>query len=238
MSSLVIQIHTSGSNAYLVKGKTGNILVDTCRWKNPKNVLKSILLAGLNPADISLIVLTHVHYDHVAGASELKRICGAPILVSSREASFLPEGITRLPDGANPFAHWLSGLGNKYFPSIGKFPPASADILIDAKYPLDEFGINGYVLPTPGHTAGSVSVILDEGAAIVGDCCIYALEDFVLTPFANDLPQLLLTWNELLYLGCHTYWPGHGKPIPAALLKSSIPLLEKRIKKRLKLNLN
>ena len=238
MSSSVIQIRTRGSNAYLVKGKTGNILVDTCRWKNPKDVLKSIQLAGLNSSDISLIILTHVHYDHVAGVSVLKRLCNAPVLVNSAEAQLLEAGITRLPDGANSFAQFLSGLGNKYFPSIGKFTPACADILIDAKYLLAEFGIDGYVLPTPGHTAGSISVILDEGVAIVGDCCIYAIEDFVLTPFANDLPQLLLTWKQLLSLGCHTYWPGHGKPIPAALLKSSIPLLEKRIKKKLKVKIN
>jgi len=231
MSSSVVQIHTIGSNAYLVKGKGGNIIVDTCRWKDPFKVLQSIRKAGLSPAEISLILLTHVHFDHVAGAAELKRICKAPVLAHLSEADFLIEGITSLPKGANRFSQWLSGIGNKYFPNIGKFPATEADICIDKSFDLTPFGIDGYSLPTPGHTEGSISVILNNGEAIIGDCCIYAIEEFVLPPFANDLPLLLESWKILLSLDCHTFWPGHGKPIPAALLKKSIPLLEERIEK-------
>jgi glyoxylase-like metal-dependent hydrolase (beta-lactamase superfamily II) len=231
MSSSVIQIHTSGSNAYLIKGDNGNILVDTCRWKHPRKILQTIKIAGLSPEDITLIILTHIHFDHVAGTAELKSICNAPVMVHSKEAYLLEKGLTNLPAGANPFSQWLSNIGNKYFPFIGKFPPSKADILVDGKYDLIQFGIDGYVLPTPGHTEGSISLILYAGEAVVGDCCIYAIEDFVLPPFANDLPLLLKTWNNFLELGCHTFWPGHGKPIPEALIKSSIPGLEKRIQK-------
>jgi hydroxyacylglutathione hydrolase len=231
MHSSVIQIHTSGSNAYLVRGKFGNMLIDTCRWKNPRIVLQNIKNAGLSPEQINLIILTHVHFDHVAGTAELKRISKAPVLVHYMEADLLTKGITRLPAGANPFAQWLSDMGNRYIPSIGKFSPSEAEIKIDDKYELAQYGIDGYVIPTPGHTEGSISVILDNGEAIVGDCCIFAIEEFVLPPFANDLPLLLKTWQKLLTLGCHTFWPGHGKPIPAALLKKSIPGLERRIRK-------
>jgi hydroxyacylglutathione hydrolase len=229
MESSVIQIHTTGSNAYLLRGSGGNILVDTCRWKHPRKVLRSIQKAGLTPTDISLILLTHVHFDHVAGTAELKKICNAPVLVHSKEADYLKKGVTRLPAGANPFSNWLSGIGNHYFPFIGKFPPSEADILIDNRFNLTKFGVDGYAIPTPGHTEGSISVILNAGEAIIGDCCIYAIEDFVLPPFANNLPLLLETWKIFLTLDCHTFWPGHGKPIPAALLKNSISGLENRI---------
>jgi glyoxylase-like metal-dependent hydrolase (beta-lactamase superfamily II) len=231
MSSSVTQIHTHGSNAYLIKGDNGNILVDTCRWKHPRKILQAIKNAGLSPEDITFIILTHVHFDHVAGAAALKNICNAPVIVHSNEAYLLEKGITNLPAGANPFSQWLSKMGNKYFPFIGKFPPCTADILIDTRYDLTQFGIDGYVLPTPGHTEGSISLILNSGEAIVGDCCIYAIEEFVLPPFANDLPLLLKTWNNFLELGCHTFWPGHGKPIPEALIKRGIPGLEKRIQR-------
>jgi hydroxyacylglutathione hydrolase len=231
MHSSVIQIHTTGSNAYLVKSKKGNILVDTCRWKNPANILKTILGVGLRPSEINMILLTHVHFDHVAGAAALKKMCNVPVLVHVKEAGYLTNGFTNLPAGANPFSQLLSNAGNKYFPFIGKFTPCKADILIDSKYDLSEFGIEGYALPTPGHTEGSISLILNEGEAIIGDCCIYAIEKFVLPPFANDLPTLLESWKNLLTLGCHTFWPGHGKPIPAELLEYSIPLLLKRINK-------
>ncbi len=232
LSSLVIPIRTAGSNAYLVRGRDGLVLVDTCRWKNAKQVLRALHEAGYSPADIRLIVITHVHYDHVSGLSVLQKMSGAPVLVHEQEKDLLDQGITRLPAGANGFADWLSIMGNRFFPGIGKFTPSHADLVVSQRFDLAPFGVDGYVLSTPGHTAGSVSVILNEGSAIVGDCCIYAIEDFVLPPFANDLPVLLETWRKLADLNCHTYWPGHGKPIPHRLLVSSIDLLIERIRKR------
>lgn len=232
MTSKVIPIRTAGSNAYLIEGEQGLVLVDTCRWKNARPVYASLERAGYKLSDIRLILLTHVHFDHVAGAASLKKASGAPIMVHALEAAMLQAGKTPLPAGANPFADWLSRMGNKFLPSIGKFAPVQADILIDGNFNLSAYGINGYVLPTPGHTTGSVSLILNEGEAIVGDCCIYAIEDFVLPPFANDLPLLLDTWHKLVNLGCRTYWPGHGKPIPHNILLSSINKLVERIRKR------
>lgn len=35
--------------------------------------------------------------------------------------------------------------------------------------PLEHYGVPGRVVFTPGHTAGSISVVLDSGEAIVGD---------------------------------------------------------------------
>lgn len=231
-SSHVIPIKTAGSNAYMVKGRDGLVLVDTCRWKDAKHVLHALHEAGYSPADIRLIVITHVHYDHVSGLDVLQKMSGAQVLVHEQETDLLDLGITRLPAGANGFADWLSKMGNRFFPGIGKFPPSHASLAFSQRFDLHSFGVDGYVLSTPGHTAGSVSVVLDEGCAIVGDCCIYAIEDFVLPPFANDLPTLLETWRMLAGLNCHTYWPGHGKPIPHQLLVSSIDLLVARIRKR------
>ncbi len=231
-SSLVIPIRTAGSNAYLIRGREGPVLVDTCRLKNARHVLRTLHESGYSPADIRLIVITHVHYDHVSGLSVLQKLSGAPVLVHEKEMGLLEQGNTRLPAGANGFADWLSKMGNQYFPGIGKFTPSHANLVLCQRFDLVPFGVDGYVLSTPGHTAGSVSVVLNEGSAIVGDSCIYAIEDFVLPPFANDLPVLLETWRMLAGLNCHTYWPGHGKPIPHRLLVNSIDLLIERIRKR------
>ena len=43
------------------------------------------------------------------------------------------------------------------------------DILIDDELSLEEFGVKGRAIFTPGHTPGSISIILDSGEAIVGD---------------------------------------------------------------------
>jgi hydroxyacylglutathione hydrolase len=229
MDSNIIPVNTAGSNAYLIRGAKGIVVVDTCRWRNPRRLLKTLGDAGYEPKDIILIVLTHVHFDHVAGVSELKKITGAPVLVQHKEAELLRSGFTNLPAGVNPFAHRLSIIGNKFFPSIGKFTPVEPDLLMDERFELAPYGVDGYVLHTPGHTQGSVAIIMNDGSAIIGDSCIYAIEDFVLPLFANDLSVLLQTWKLLLSLNCHTYWPGHGKPIPALLLQKSIEKLKHRL---------
>jgi len=47
--------------------------------------------------------------------------------------------------------------------------PATPDILVDGEYDLQEHGIEGRVVPTPGHTPDSLSVVLNSGDAFVGD---------------------------------------------------------------------
>jgi glyoxylase-like metal-dependent hydrolase (beta-lactamase superfamily II) len=50
-----------------------------------------------------------------------------------------------------------------------KFSTAKVDyVLGDKEFPLDEFGTDGKILYTPGHTPGSVSVLLQTGEAFVG----------------------------------------------------------------------
>jgi glyoxylase-like metal-dependent hydrolase (beta-lactamase superfamily II) len=56
--------------------------------------------------------------------------------------------------------HWLVN---------DEFPPVRPDILLPDEMPLQAFGVDGKVVYTPGHTAGSISVLLSTGEAIVGD---------------------------------------------------------------------
>ena len=44
------------------------------------------------------------------------------------------------------------------------------DIVIRGNTDLAPYGIAGTVIPTPGHTAGCISVVLENGDAFVGDC--------------------------------------------------------------------
>ena len=43
------------------------------------------------------------------------------------------------------------------------------DIIIEDEFDLSGFGVKGKVIPTPGHTDGSVSIFLDSGKCICGD---------------------------------------------------------------------
>jgi len=107
----------------------------------------------------------------------------------------------------------LKGVGRK-----ASTEPNKVDIILsDEDYPLKEFGIQGKILFTPGHSRGSISVVLDTGEAFVGDS---AMSGFPLTigpnlpVFAEDLSLLKESWTKLIDNGAKTIYPGHGKPFP------------------------
>ena len=77
---------------------------------------------------------------------------------------------------------------------IAAFPPVKADLVLgDNDQSLEEFGISGKIIYTPGHTFGSVSVLLDSGEAFIG-CLIQNKAPFVLKPrlpvYAKDIELL------------------------------------------------
>jgi hydroxyacylglutathione hydrolase len=90
---------------------------------------------------------------------------------------------------------------------------------------LAQFGIPGEVLHTPGHTPGSVSILLETGEAFVGDL---AMNMFPLRlgpgmpVFAHDLDQVRESWTILLDKGAAVIYPGHGKPFPADVMRRAL----------------
>jgi glyoxylase-like metal-dependent hydrolase (beta-lactamase superfamily II) len=87
---------------------------------------------------------------------------------------------------------------------------------------LNAYGIPGVVIHTPGHTAGSVSVLLDDGRALIGDLAMNGLPSLSFRPrlpiVAQDLPQLARSWRLLCEAGATIVYPGHGAPFPAQSL--------------------
>lgn len=94
------------------------------------------------------------------------------------------------------------------------------DILVDTIYDLSPFGLNAYVLPTPGHSPGSMSVVVDEEIAIVGDALFGVFRWSVLPPYAADLDRTIESWGRLLETGCELFLPGHGSAKTRAELEA------------------
>ena len=112
-----------------------------------------------------------------------------------------------------------------YLPLVD-IPATTVDVVINNEgFSLAEYGISGKVIYTPGHSLGSVSVLLDTGDAFVGDM---AMNMFPLTLkpglpiFAEDFDKLKESWRVLLDQGVKRVYPSHGKPFSVDVIKEKL----------------
>jgi glyoxylase-like metal-dependent hydrolase (beta-lactamase superfamily II) len=94
----------------------------------------------------------------------------------------------------------------------------------------NEFGFNAFVMHTPGHSPGSISVIIDNEIAIVGDAMFGVFRNSVFPPFADDLKQMVLSWGKLLETECTSFLPGHGTEKNRGLLQRQFEKYKARYK--------
>ena len=217
----ITPIRMLSSNAYVVANGRKAILIDCGMKKKEKKILAALEQMHLSPNDIQLIILTHTHYDHAGSIAALQQITGAKILVHKAEAGCLEEGYCAFPKGTMWFPKIMSAIGNALNKWVGRYKPVAPDIAISRRFDLKPYGIDGYVLPTPGHTAGSLSVVIEENHAIVGDTLFNIFKHSCYPPYANDQEGLLKSWKKLLETGCEHFYPGHGKPFTRERLQKT-----------------
>lgn len=217
----IITIPMIQSNSYLIVSGGRGILVDGGSTGKTKNIQTALEKNDLRFPDIVLIVLTHTHYDHVGSLAEITYKSKAKVLVHAAEKGYLEKGKTPFPRGTMWFSKIISGIGNTLLVSKSKYPPVIPDIIIKGEYSLGKFIPGAKIIPTPGHTDGSVSLVIGNEVAFVGDTLFSVFPRTVFPPFANNVPELLKSWEKLIATGCRTYYPGHGKPISLQKLKNS-----------------
>ena len=105
-------------------------------------------------------------------------------------------------------------------------PTFEVDIVAgDEELSLSEYGIPGRLICTPGHTWGSVSVLLDSGEVFVG-CLAMNLFPLRLNPglpiWGDDIQLVKNSWKKLLDMGAKTVYPAHGEPFPAQVMRKLI----------------
>ena len=104
------------------------------------------------------------------------------------------------------------------------YTPFQADRLISEPVDLSPFGIQGRVLPLPGHTSGLLGVVLDDQKiALVGDLFrggVFQNQTPRVHFFHEERPQTLWQiWQLLENEGIQNFYPGHFGPLKAVDLK-------------------
>ena len=185
-------IQTYANCALLVDDRL--ILVDTGADGGAKDILGYLDRIKRKPTDVSTIIITHTHPDHVGGLALMKERSGAKVAAHRVEADY----ISRKKPYPGP-------------PGVQRHEPVDVDVLLDDIQRFEGM----LVLYTPGHTPGSIS-LLDEGRKllIAGDAC--QTEEGTIGPmddrFNIDPRMHRESIKKLAQLDFEALIVGHGKP--------------------------
>lgn len=88
----VYYVGTEGLSSFLFVSQGGHLLIDPTLDENVDHILQNVAELGFDPQDIEVVLTTHAHWDHVAGAARLTSETGAELWVSREDAPFVRAG--------------------------------------------------------------------------------------------------------------------------------------------------
>jgi glyoxylase-like metal-dependent hydrolase (beta-lactamase superfamily II) len=165
------------------------VLLDSGAGIGFEQTIKNIEAVGFNPSEISAVILTHCHMDHIGGAALFRHHFGSRSIMHELDAEIIERGDQHMT------AAWCFGIYLQPFP---------IDVKLRGSKGRLSFGdsmINW--IHIPGHTPGSIAVFFDVGGKRIlfgQDMSAPLLEDFKCDPIAwrESMDKLLTLDADIL----------------------------------------
>jgi len=152
---MISKVKYGNTNTFLVHGKAGNLLVDTDYAGTLPLFYKEIKRLNISLKDITYVLATHYHPDHMGLVSELMKQ-GVKLLLMDVQSAYV-------------------GFSDEIFArekrEVVPIRPEEATVIPceESRAFLENLGIEGEIISTPSHSEDSVTLILDDGTCFVGD---------------------------------------------------------------------
>lgn len=160
----IFTISCGNANVYLITGPDGrSILIDTGTERYREKVLKQCAARKM-----TLIFLTHGHFDHCQNVAYLARALNCPVGIGAEDIPLVQAGVKRSVCGCGIWGQCYAAASNWNI-RHQKIPAFQPTVTLSDGMSLSEYGIDGQVIALPGHTQGSVGALLNSGSLFVGD---------------------------------------------------------------------
>ena len=185
----ITQLHYTSTNTYLISGSKDILLFDTGWAGTFRAFCREMGEIGIPVQKISYILISHFHPDHCGNAQEISET-GPVIAVMDLQRGYV--------HAADKF---LQREPEKGFRPIDDNRLRVVEMKNSRSF-LQEMGIEGEILATPGHSDDSISLCLDDGSFFVGDLNpLYELEMHRGTTIGESWEMLLSRHPKVVYYG-------------------------------------
>lgn len=195
----LLTITLSSTHFYLLDCAGGKLMVDTGWAGSLPKLINELKRYKIALSDIRYLMITHHHPDHAGLTQEIKDAGGAKLIIHEKQIPFLKD---------------LAA----FYEKKGGYVPIRVekdDLIVSEsnRGVLKSIHLTGEMIETPGHSADSISLVLDGDLALTGD---------LTPPFMASVENetiLRESWTRILALNPQMIYPAHGNPATADQLR-------------------
>ena len=189
------------SNMYVIVEGNHAIVIDPFDDVSPAGGLK-----------VDYILLTHEHYDHISGVNLWKETTGAPVLCSKPCAENIQNPKKNLANHFKEFCELQTWLKLEKIPPSDLEYTCSADEIFENEMTFNWHGHGFKLFEIPGHSLGSIGIMLDDAEFFSGDSLMENSEIELRLPGGSRKKWKEIGSKRIEAIPNGTrIWPGHFK---------------------------